>query len=223
MTSKGETISRVRTLIKGVKSDAFLTDRFLYSLVLKYAKLFIKRLDDENKLGRYNSIFQKLPGVELEEISRIEACINIDSCCTFRRSKEKLPKILEGSFGLFVRTITSIDGSFICYETTSKLYNNMLKSATFKYNKNIYFWIAEDRIIFPNVEWNLIDVEALWQDDIDMYKCDAGACPGNKLDERSNIPESLFPDIENGVRQELLNMLQIPKDNLQDNQSILKS
>ena len=55
MTTIQDTVSRIRNTVKGVKEDAFLTDRFLYSLVLKYAKLLIRRQDNENKIMRFQS------------------------------------------------------------------------------------------------------------------------------------------------------------------------
>ncbi len=63
MTTIGETISRVRNVVKGVKEDAFLTDRFLYSMILKYAKMLIRRQDNENKIMRFQSLFERLPCV----------------------------------------------------------------------------------------------------------------------------------------------------------------
>jgi len=49
-TTIGYTVSRVRNSIKAVKEDAFVTDRYLWSVITKYAKLFIKRQDNQNKL-----------------------------------------------------------------------------------------------------------------------------------------------------------------------------
>lgn len=223
METKGDTISRVRGLVKGEKVDAFLTDRFLYSLVLTCAKVFIKRMDDQNKLGRYNSLFQKLPGVLMEDISPIEAgCIDIDTCYTFKRTKDKLPAILEGSYGPIIRSVTSIDGSKDTIRTQAKLYTKMTHSSTFKYNKNIYYWILDERIIFPNAEWPVIDIDAMWEVDIEEYRCDASNCCVSRRDEKTNIPDSLFSDIEEMVRQKLLNLMQIPADNKADNQSNLR-
>lgn len=223
METKGATISRIRNLVKGDKIDAFLTDKFLYSLVLKYAKLFIKRMDDSNKLGRYNSLFQKLPGVILEDISPIEAgCINIDTCYSFKRTKDELPDILEGSYGPIIRSVTSIDGSKDPIRTYAKLYVKMTHSSNFKYNKNIYYWISNNHIIFPNVEWPVVDIDAMWAEDIDEYRCDASDCCVNRREEKTNIPDSLFAEIESGVRQELLTLVQLPKDNISDNQSNLR-
>ena len=50
MTTRAESISRIRNLIKGVKQDVFITDRFLFSIIMKYAKTFIRRQDNENKI-----------------------------------------------------------------------------------------------------------------------------------------------------------------------------
>lgn len=222
METKGDTISRTRRLIKGVKIDSFLTNRFLYSMVLKFAKLYIKRLDDSNKLSRWNSLFEVLPGVELIEISKIEACVDIDTCCEFRRTKNRLPPMLEGTYGSKIRTISTIDGTFQIYETQSKTYNKMIKSTSFKYNKNKYFWLNDGYAYFPNMSWELVDIDALWENSIEEYKCCSDNCCTDRVNERSNIPDSLFVEIENGVRQELFAMLQVPADNKSDNQNIAR-
>jgi hypothetical protein len=97
-TTISETVSRVRNLVKGVKEDAFLTDRLLYSLILKYAKLYIRRQDTENKIMRFQSLFEVLPCVDLVEVDKIEACCaDIKTNCKIMRTKEKLPTLLEGT------------------------------------------------------------------------------------------------------------------------------
>lgn len=221
--TKGQTISRMRKLVKGVKTDALLTNRFLYSMALKFAKLYIKRADDQNKLGRYANIFEVLPGVELIEVSKIEAeCVNISTCCTFRRTKDKLPPLLEGGFGSIIRSISSVDGSFEVRPTYAKTYVEMTNSSTFKYNKNKYYWLRNGYAYFPNLEWDVVDIEGMWEDNIDMYKCCADNCCVNRLDEPTNVPDYIFAEIENNVQQSLMSMLQIPRDNMIDNQSLLR-
>ena len=108
-TTIGYTVSRVRNTLKAVKEDAFLTDRFIYSVVSKFAKLFIKRQDNINKLLRFKSFFKPLPCVELIEVDKIEACCaGIKSGCTIMRTKDKLPSPFEGPFGPMFRTVSSI-------------------------------------------------------------------------------------------------------------------
>ena len=56
MTTIGEAVSRVRNVLKGVREDAFLTDRTIYYSILKYAKALIKREDNQFRLMKMSSI-----------------------------------------------------------------------------------------------------------------------------------------------------------------------
>ena len=53
MTSIGEAISRIRGQIKAESQDAFITDRYLYSLIIKYGQLLMRRQDHTNKLKKF--------------------------------------------------------------------------------------------------------------------------------------------------------------------------
>ena len=111
MTTIGEAISRVRNTLKAVKEDPFLTDRNIYFLLTKYAKTLIKREDNQFRLMKISSIFKVLPYIELIDVDKVEAgCVGVYSNCYFKRSKEKLPSILNGMFGPIIRTVSSIDG-----------------------------------------------------------------------------------------------------------------
>ena len=69
-TTIGDSISRVRNVLKAVKEDPFLTDRFIYSIILKYGKTLLKRQDDLKQIMKYQSLFEVLPCVELIEIDK---------------------------------------------------------------------------------------------------------------------------------------------------------
>ena len=223
MTTIGDTISRVRNVVKGVKEDAFLTDRLIYSLVLKYAKMLIKRQDNENKIMRFQSLFEALPCVELIEVDKIEACCSgIKSNCTIMRTKDKLPTVLEGAYGPLFRTVSSIDGSIQCFKTYPSTYTNMANTKTFKYNTNKYYWYLDGYLYFPNIVWESVRVEGLWNESVAMYKCDGDVCKARQ-DDDTHIPEYLFAEIEQMVAKDLLTMVQIPIENTDDNQNPLRS
>lgn len=44
----GDVISRVRNTVKGVNEDAFLTDRYIYSLYNNFGKQLMKEESDKN-------------------------------------------------------------------------------------------------------------------------------------------------------------------------------
>jgi hypothetical protein len=223
MTTIGDSISRVRNVLKSVKEDPFLTDRFIASVIYKYAKLLIKRQDDINKIMKFQSLFEVLPCLELIEVDKVEACCGgIKSNCIIKRTKDKLPEILESNFGPIIRSVTSIDGSVIMIRTQPSTFVSMEKTKNFRYNKEKYYWYMQQYLYFPNIEWDAIRVEALWEGNLDAYKCDtAGECNVYQ-DNQIRIPEYLFAEVEQMTLKELLTLGQVPSDGPDDNQNILR-
>lgn len=222
MTTVGDTISRVRNVLKAVKEDPFVTDRFIFSMIMKYAKLLIKRQDDQDKIKKFQSLFQVLPCVDLIEVDRIEACCGgLKSKCIIMRTREKLPTLLEGSYGPLFRSVTSIDGSEELFKTYPATYTAMANTTNFKYNKKKYFWYLDGYLYFPNIMWDSIRVEGLFEGDVAPYKCTEDICTPIQ-DQAMNIPEYLFADIEQMVIKEILTSGQVPSDGSDDKQNILR-
>jgi len=212
MVTIGESVSRVRNTIKAVKEDAFLTDRFIYSVILKYAKLYIRRLDNENKIMKFHSLFETLPCVELIEIDKVEACCSgIKSKCTIKRTKDRLPLIFEGSFGPLFRTISSIDGSQRLWKTHPSIYTSMTNTTSFTYNTFKYYWYLDGYLYFPNINWENIKIEGLWEESISQFKCKEDPCK-LKQDEPTHVPDYLFAEIEGAVLKDLGMVIQAPGD-----------
>jgi len=220
MTTVGEAISRVRNTLKAVKEDAFITDRVIYSLLLKYAKTLIKREDNKFRLMKISSIFKVLPYIELIDVDKVEAgCIGVYSGCYFKRSKDKLPSILDGMFGPIIRTVSSIDGTIELNRTDPGTWVSMTKTTTFKYNRSIYFWYLNGYIYCPNVDWDAIRMEAIFEGKVET--CDSDPCEV-KQDEQFALPEYLFSEAEQFVLQELTMTLKVPADSVDDSQNILR-
>lgn len=220
MTTIGEAISRVRNTLKAVKEDPFLTDRAIYFALTKYAKTLIKREDNQFRLMKMSQIFQTLPYIELIDVDKVEAgCMGVYSECYFKRSKDKIPSILNGMFGPIIRTASSIDGSIEMFRTEPGTWTSMTKSTTFKYNKRPYFWYLNGYIYCPNVEWDAIRMEAIFENNVDI--CDSEECELQQ-NKPLNIPEYLFSEIEQFVVKELTMTMQVPTDGPDDGQNILR-
>jgi len=220
MTTIGEAISRVRNTLKAVKEDPFLTDRTIYYSLMKYAKTLIKREDNQFRLMKMSQIFKVIPYIELIDVDKVEAgCLGIYSECYFKRSKEKLPSILNGMFGPIIRTVSSIDGSIEMFRTESGTWTSMTKSTTFKYNKKPYFWFLNGYIYCPNVPWDAIRIEALFDGTIET--CDTDECL-IRQDAIFDIPEYLFSEVEQFVIKELTMAIQIPTNGADDSQNPLR-
>lgn len=224
MTTIGESISRVRNVLKAVKEDPFMTDRFIYSIVIKYAKMLIRRQDNENKIIMYTSLFKDLTYVELIDVDKVTAsCSGIQSNCTIKRTKERIPKVMEGSLGPIIRAVMSLDQSKILTPTYPTIFTNIANSTNFKYNKTLYYWIADGYIYIPNVQWDACRIQALFDDDISFYNCPEDGAPCSLAQERDlPIPDYLFAEIEQLVLKEMLTAGSIPTDGPDDSQNILR-
>lgn len=211
MSKINEVISRIRNQVKAESQDAFVTDRYIYSLVEKFSQLLMRRQDFANKLMKFNSIWKSLPYVELIEVDKVEAhCSGIKSGCTFRRSKERIPDMIEGYWGPLIRSITSIDGSIELQPIQPSTYLSMTNTTSFKYNKTKYYWFIDGYLYFPDIDWDAVKVEAVFDSNISAWLCDDQCVPYYEQD--FNIPEFLFAEIESQVLNTMMNTLKIPSE-----------
>jgi len=223
MTTIGESVSRVRSIIKGLTQDAFITDRLIFSFIIKSAKFFLRRQDSLNQLIKYNSLFRTLPCVDLIEVDKVEACCDIKSGVTIKRTKDKLPNIMEGTYGPLFRTVTSIDGYYTVYKTDPAQYVSMTKTTKFKYNKQKYYWYLNGYLYFPNIDWDSIKVEGIFEDDVSNFTCDSKTDCTLRQEQQLSIPEYLFSEIEQQVIQSILVSMQVPSDMaISDKQNIAR-
>lgn len=222
-TTIGEVISRIRNQLKAVSQDAFLTDRFIYSLVSKHSKWLMKREDGKNKLMSFNSVVQTLDFVELIEIDAVEAhCTGVKSGITFRRSKHKMPTFMQGYFGPLIRHVTSLDSSQDLQSTTSVNYMNIARSKNNRYNKTLYYYFLNDYLYFPNLDWDAVRVEGIFEDSIGRWNCDPkDDCMLRQL-ESFNVPDYLHGEVESSVLKDFQLTLSIPPDMAPDKQNILR-
>lgn len=220
MTSIGDAISRIRTTLKAVNEDSFLTDRTIYSSIIKYGQTLLKREDNQFRLMKISSIFKVLPYAELIDVDKVEAgCVGIFSNCYFKRTKEKLPTIFDGALGPVIRTVSSIDGSIEMFRTDPGTWVSITKSTTFKYNKRPYFWYLNGYLYCPNIDWEAIRIEAIFEGKVDA--CDTDPCLVRQ-DDPLLFPEYLFSEIEQFVVKELTMAMQVPTDGPDDSQNALR-
>jgi hypothetical protein len=214
MDTIGVIVARLRKIAKAISPDSFLTDRDLYSIFLKYAYLYIRRQDNLNRIMKYQTVFQVLPCVELIEVDKVEACcVGIQSGCTIRRTKDKLPKVIDGAYGPLFRNVTSIDRGNSFTFTAPSIYVEMTKSKSFKFNKNKYAWYIDGYLYFPNIDWDAVLIEALFEIDLGVQD----GCR-NMQQTISRVPPYLYSEIENGFKQDLAVMEQLPADPMIDKQ-----
>ncbi len=217
-----DVISRIRNQVKSTTQDAFVTDRMIYSFVLKHAKWLMKREDGKNKIMQFSSVMQTMDFVELVEVDKVEACCaGVTSNCTIKRTKDKLPVFMQGYYGPLIRAVTSLDNSEIMQPTTPTTYVRFSNGSTFKYNKTKYYWYLNDYLYFPNLEWDAIRVEGIFEDDISAFTCAEDSCI-TKQDQSFNVPDYLLGELEAQVAKDLVGIYQIPPDTGNDKVSLTR-
>lgn len=222
MVTRGDAISRIRNLLKASKEDAFLTDRMIYSVILKHAKYFIRRQDNEGKIMQYQTLFERVPCVDLIDVDKVEACCgDIKSKCIIKRTKDKLPLPFDGAFGPLFRSVTSIDGSNGMVETHPSTYTAIANSTRNKYNKTKYYWYLDGHLYFPNIHWDAVSIEAMWEDNVQYLKCvtEEESCIGIQ-EKPTNVPDYLFTEIEQQVLAEFGMSIQIPSDSKDNDENM---
>lgn len=223
MTTIGESISRVRGILKGTTEDSFLTDRFVYSIISKYVKLTLRKQQLQNQLMKHDDVFQMLSFVDLIDVDKIEAdCAAIKSNCIIKRTEKKLPKIFKGSRGPLIRKVYSIDGSFEFTQTSPASYIALTRSTNHKYNKTKYFWFRNGYLYFPDTDIEAVMVEALWEDVLDGF-CTTNEEECLSMQEQSlPLPDYLFAEVEQMAEQELTLTIKVPDDGADDGQNLLR-
>jgi hypothetical protein len=215
----GDVISRLRSQIKAVRQDSFITDRMIYSFVIKHAKWLMKREDSKNRLMSFSGVVQTMDFVELVEVDKVEACCTgIKSDCTIKRTKEKLPIFLQGYYGPLIRAVTSLDASEEVQPIVPSSYLNIANSKNAKYNKTKYFWYLNEYLYFPNIEWSAVRIEGIFEDDISRWTCEEDSCK-IRQDDSFNVPDYLLGELEAQVIKDLTVMYQVPTDLQNDKQS----
>lgn len=222
-TTIGEVVSRVRNQLKAVKQDAFLTDRFIFSLIQKHAHWLMKREDSKNRLMRFSSVIQTLGHVELIDVDKVEACCaGIKSDCMIKRTKDKVPAFMQGYYGPLIRAVTSVDGSEVMQPTNPTTFTAMSNTKKFKYNKTKYYWYLDGHLYFPNLDWEAIRIEGIFEDDITRINCDYTDDCIPRQQQSFNVPDYLHGEIESNVIKDFSVTLQVPPDFIPDKQNILR-
>ena len=217
VTTVAEAISRIRNQIKSVNIDAFVTDRYIYSLMLKHISWLIKREDDKGVLRKYSNIFHTLDYFPMIDVDKADTgCFCITSGCTIKRSKDKLPPTYDGTYGPIIRSITSIDGTTPLTLTYPSTYQAMIKQKTFKYNKTPYYYVLNGYLYVPSVDWPAVRVEGLFRSGLGEYNCDIDHDCIYMQDEPFSVPMYLFGEMEQNVMKDLTLSIQVPPDINQD-------
>lgn len=207
-----EHISRIKSILRINDMDSRVTDRTIYLAMKKYRPFVLER--NPSKFKRSTDLFQIISDVELEEVDVTDSCY-ISTDCKIKRTVKKYDNIIQDKFGPIVKRIMALDEDTEIIGTTNSSYKRKIKKPSFKYNKNLYYWFSNDRFYFPDLEWDFVKIEALFEDDQPINCCDDesqdSACkPFYESD--FTFPDDLEAVLEDFVKKDLSITLQVRED-----------
>ena len=96
----------------------------------------------------------------------------------------------------------------------------MTKTTSFRYNNTLYFWWLDGYIYSPNITWDALKVEGVFNSDITRWNCDTEDDCTPRYEQPIYIPEALFADIEVQVVQSMMGTMQIPSEDSDNKRNI---
>jgi hypothetical protein len=219
MSTNREVISRVRSKHRLLSADNQLSDRAILAELRSKAALLIKRETNLRKLWNSPNLFTTLSCVSMEPVDMSECC-DYTGFKKVARSKKKLPRISEGTFGLIVQGVYNVIGSKKFIETNPNRYANVLKLGLS--DNNTYYWILNDYLYVSKPDIETVRMIAYFDEEVpkDLMEEDCDCGPGKKkadctnpLDNGFKCPSYLEDAAVTMASQELLNTyFNVPQD-----------
>jgi hypothetical protein len=212
---------------KMITSDNLLNDRTILFEGKSTASLLIKRETNLRKLWQSPNVFTRVPCVEMIKVPLAECC-EYTSDIQISRSKDKLPKIGEGIFGLLIQQVSSVDASVKFVPTTPMRYSNLLKISVRPTNI-VYFWMYDNYLYVSNSETEAVSLYAFFEEEPDnslLFPTDC-ACKNppseedrcrSYLDREFKCPQYLVDGVKQMVYEKIMKFYeQVAKDVTSDN------
>lgn len=192
----GDIVSRMRSVLNSNRINAFVTDRYLYSVFFKYAQVATAKYYKDDSILENNYIF-KTQEFDLKDVDTTDQS-SFRTGCKIKRTFDKLPEILFLRNSFIIKQISSIDGSQTISIITRAQYYNMTQLSSFKYNKDHYGWIENNYLYLADVDWDMVQITAAFLDEAG----EDGIC-SDKKDSNIYFPEEIIAESEQLALKEI--------------------
>lgn len=206
-------ISDIRKGLRENDADSRLSNKYIYALIKKHAPTIIRQRSDSFRILKQQSFYQTIQSLVVEEAPVIDPCAGVRSNCTVYRTRDKLPRMYEDSYGAIIKNVWTLDGpmGFELSPITPDGWNRKRKNpwGENEANKDIYYFYSDGYLYFPMSTWRKVKVRAYFQEDIShLNECDGcGETPTKDckryMDNELFIPPDIWNYISQSVTTEL--------------------
>lgn len=205
-------ISEVKKGLRENDADSRLSNKYVYALIKKHAADVLRQRSDAFRILKQQSFYQTLNCVTVEEAPLIDPCCGIRSKCTVYRTRDRLPRMYEDSYGAIIKNVLTIDGSFELQPVTPDGWDRKRKNpwGSGGAMKDVYYFYNDGYLYFPMSTWRKVKIRAYFQEDVsDLNLCDnCGNTPSTEcrryMDNQFFLPPDLWKYVSERVNQELL-------------------
>ena len=201
MATLSEMVAKIRSSFKLIDGDNTISNRFIASELLSTNLKLLKQQTDKRRLLMSDNIFVQISCLELELVP-LSSCCNYNSSCNIRKSKQRLPKILENIYGPMLKLYSlekTAEYNFMDvnrYVNVINIYPNRIRSAK-------VWWIHDGYLYCTDYFLETVEVRFVPEEyfDLNKYSCDkTETCPKNPMDLEFKCPGYLELDLINIVR-----------------------
>lgn len=206
MPTIGEVVSRVKNTLKVVHEDAFITDRYVYSVIKKHCESLLLKYNTLNIITNpelYSQLY-----VELEESQdlpdEVKNMADILIHGKLKKSVIKIPEIRSYMGKLLIQSVYSVDYFTQYQQLTLKELANFKNSFYRKFIKPLFYYIKDEYLyVLDDVE--KVMISAAFKDDVSVYSSnETGKQPCIRMqDSKFSYPENILTEAENFAVQEI--------------------
>lgn len=208
-------ISETRKGLRENDADSRMSNKFIYAVIKKNAAVIIRQRSDQFRILKQQSFYQWLKCVTVEEAPAIDPCCGVKSKCTVYRTRDRLPRMYEDSYGAIIKNVMTIDGPGHGTELqpcTPDAWDRKRKNPWGKdgASTDVYYFFDDGYLYFPMSTWRKIKIRAYFQEDItDLNACDdCSGTPSTEcfryMDRQFFLPPDLWKYVSEATIKELM-------------------
>lgn len=193
-------ISDIVNDVNSVNRDDRFSYRYLANKLRDAAKLFLKQDSDMRKIFKMYQLWKSVNCVELEDVDILQCPWYLKDCHTIKRSKIKIPKTYETSYGNAV-VVSTLKNERNFKQIKAVEYS---ENAVNKFAKGYLFWIEDDYLYIPDSSISFVKIYGIFTDTTEVDKLNGVNSCLSPLDLEFSFPEYIISLAKKEVLKELM-------------------
>lgn len=214
----GEAVSTIMNRFRALTQDKRLSRRYVQKEILTASKFLFEQKVNGAQFPLDFS-YRNVTCVEMIPIQSIECpLVEIRSCRTIMRTKDRLPEVVFSRFGPLIREVTTIDNEKVFKRVTKQGYRNLKNKPRSKMDPKLYYLYDDGYLYILDTEIYSINFQMITFDNegyVRLTTCQGENCQ-SAWDFEIQIPDDLLKTAIDLATQAISVNRQIPIDEKPD-------